>query len=216
MLDALFTWVLEVTQGLGYFGIVILMAVESSFLPLPSEVVIPPAAYLASQGKMDLWLIAIAGTVGSILGATVNYLLSSWLGRPVIYRLAASRFARFLLINPEKVARAEKYFLTSARSATFYGRLIPVVRHLISIPAGFSRMPYGQFVLFTALGSFLWVSILAALGYFVGENQALLASYYHELTWALLIFGALFIGRRLYRQRRKKKAANIDIITPEK
>ncbi len=216
MLDALFAWVLGVTQGLGYIGIVILMAIESSFLPLPSEVVIPPAAYLASQGKMDLWLIIMAGTLGSILGATVNYLLSSWLGRPVIYRLAASRFARFLLINPEKVARAEKYFLTSARSATFFGRLIPVIRHLISIPAGFSRMPYGQFVLFTALGSCLWVSILAALGYFVGENQALLASYYHELTWALLVFGLLIIVRRLYKHHRRKKAIVADSRTPEK
>lgn len=205
MFNALFTWILNITEGLGYLGITILMAIESSFLPLPSEVIIPPAAYLASQGRMNLFLIIATGVLGSVIGATINYFISLSLGRLVIYKIANHRLARFILITPEKVARAEKYFLTNAKSATFYGRLIPVIRHLISIPAGFSRMPYGQFVLFTALGSFIWVSILAFLGYFVGENQALLARYYKEISWGLLIIGVIGIMRHLYKRKKNQE-----------
>ncbi len=208
MLNALFTWILNITEGLGYLGITILMAVESSFLPLPSEVVIPPAAYLASQGKMNLTFIILSGVLGSIIGASVNYFLSLWLGRPVIYKLANSRFARLLFITPEKMDRAEKYFLTNAKSATFIGRLLPVIRHLISIPAGFSRMPYGQFITFTALGSFVWVSILALLGFFVGENQELLTKYYKETTIVLLVIGVLMLIRHI----RKKRKEQVEII----
>lgn len=205
MLNALFAWILNITEGLGYLGITILMAVESSFLPLPSEVVIPPAAYLASQGKMNLTFIILSGVFGSIIGASVNYFLSLWFGRLVVYKIANNRFARFLFITPEKMERAEKYFLTNAKSATFLGRLLPVIRHLISIPAGFSRMPYGQFVTFTALGSFVWVSILALLGYFVGENQTLLAKYYKETTTLLLIIGILILIRYIRKKRKQKE-----------
>lgn len=205
----LINWILNITQGLGYFGVGILMAIESSFLPLPSELVIPPAAYLASQGKMDLLLIIIAGTLGSIVGATVNYFLSLWLGRLVIYKLAGTRAARFLFITPEKIARAEAYFLSSSKSATFFGRLIPVVRHLISIPAGFCRMPFGQFIFFTALGASLWVSILAALGYFIGANQGLLLEYYREVYWGLLAFGVVWIAWKFRKWRNKKNSAVI-------
>lgn len=190
-------WVLMVTQGLGYSGIVILMAIESSFIPLPSEIIIPPAAYLASQGKMNLLLIVVAGILGSILGAVINYLLSLSLGRLVIYKLADTKLARLFLITPAKIATAEKYFLANARSATFLGRLIPVIRHLISIPAGFSRMPFGAFLLYTAAGAAIWVIILTALGYFIGANQALLSQYYREISWGLLSVGVAFIGWKM-------------------
>lgn len=206
MVNAVIQWVLAVTQGLGYIGVAILMAIESSFLPLPSEVIIPPAAYLASQGKMNLLLIILAGTLGSIIGASVNYGLSMILGRPLIYKLAGTRLARILLITPEKIANAEKYFLSNACSATFFGRLIPVVRHLISIPAGFSKMPFGKFVLYTGLGSFLWVGILSGLGYFVGANQALLTKYYSEITWGLLILGGLWIVWKIFKIIDKKNS----------
>ncbi len=212
MMENIINWALAVTQGLGYYGIGILMAIESSFLPLPSEVVIPPAAYLASQGKMSLGLIIIAGTIGSMVGATVNYLISMSLGRLVIYRLAGTKAARFVLITPEKIAESERYFLANSKSATFFGRLIPVVRHLISIPAGFCRMPYGSFILFTALGAFLWVSILTALGYFIGANQALLMSYYHEISYVLLTGGAVWIAwkfRQWHQNKRKKTSQEI-------
>lgn len=190
-------WVLMVTQGLGYSGIVILMAIESSFIPLPSEIIIPPAAYLASQGKMNLLLIVAAGILGSVLGAVINYLLSLSLGRLVIYKLADTKLARLFFITPAKIAAAEKYFLANARSATFLGRLIPVIRHLISIPAGFSRMPFGTFLFYTAAGAAIWVIILTALGYFIGANQALLSQYYREISWGLLSVGVAFIGWKM-------------------
>jgi len=189
--------VLMVTQGLGYSGIVILMAIESSFIPLPSEIIIPPAAYLASQGKMNLLLIIVAGIFGSVLGAVINYLLSLSLGRLVIYKLADTKLARLFFITPAKIATAEKYFLANARSATFLGRLIPVIRHLISIPAGFSRMPFGTFLLYTTAGAAIWVIILTALGYFIGANQALLSQYYREISWGLLSVGVAFIAWKM-------------------
>lgn len=207
MLLNLINWVLNITQGLGYFGVGILMTIESSFLPLPSEIIIPPAAYLASQGKMNLVLIIIAGVLGSLIGATVNYFISLSLGRLVIYKLAGTRVARLIFITPEKIGQVEKYFLSSSKSATFFGRLIPVVRHLISIPAGFCRMPFGQFLLYTALGSFIWVSILAALGYFIGANQSLLQTYYREISWGLLTLGVVWMAWKLWKWRQNKNGA---------
>lgn len=204
MFSNLINWILNITQGLGYFGVGILMAIESSFLPLPSEIIIPPAAYLASQGKMSLVLIIVAGTLGSMLGAAVNYFLSLYLGRLVVYKLAGTRAARFVLITPEKIARVEAYFLSNSKSATFFGRLIPVVRHLISIPAGFCRMPFGSFMLYTALGAFIWVSILAALGYLVGANQTLLMKYYKEIYWVLLALGIVWVAWKFRKWRNKK------------
>ncbi len=204
MFSNLIEWILNITQGLGYFGVVILMAIESSFLPLPSEIIIPPAAYLASQGKMNLMLIIVAGTLGSMIGAAVNYFLSLYLGRLVVYKLAGTRAARFVLITPEKIARVEAYFLSNSKSATFFGRLIPVVRHLISIPAGFCRMPFGSFMLYTALGAFIWVSILSALGYLVGANQALLLKYYKEIYWTLLALGIVWIAWKFRKWRSQK------------
>jgi len=206
MITAIIDWVLALTAGLGYFGVGILMAIESSFLPLPSEIVIPPAAYLASQGEMNIFLVILTGVVGSVIGAAFNYFLSLTLGRPVIYRLAATRAARFIFITPEKIQQSEEYFLKNSRSATFFGRLIPVVRHLISIPAGFCRMPFGQFVFFTAIGSLIWVSVLAALGYFIGANKELLTEYYREVYWALAVFGALYLIHKIRQYRRKKSA----------
>ena len=194
-------WLLLMTQGLGYGGIVILMAIESSFLPLPSEVIIPPAAYLASQGKMSLALIIVVGTLGSVLGATINYLLSMSLGRLVVYKLAGTRWAKCLFIIPEKLAGADQYCLAHSKSATFFSRLIPVIRHLISIPAGFSRMPFGSFIFYTAAGAAVWVSILATLGYFVGANHDLIEQYYSQISWGLLILFLLWLAWRIRKWR---------------
>ncbi|MCX6795339.1 MAG: DedA family protein [Candidatus Falkowbacteria bacterium] len=193
MFEAIIQWVLNLTQGLGYTGVTILMAIESSFLPLPSELVIPPAAWLASEGKMSLGLLIIAGTIGSVIGASINYLLSMWLGRMIIYKLADKKFFRVLGLKREKIGEVEKMFLSDAKRSTFVGRFIPVVRHLISIPAGFCRMNYGSFVLYTALGSFFWVSILAALGFFLGANRQLLEQYYQEISWLLLFLGIIWL-----------------------
>ena len=202
MFTAITTWVLSVTQGLGYFGIVILMAIESSFLPLPSELIIPPAAWLASEGQLNIFLVVGYGVIGSVIGASVNYVISLWLGRLVIYKLADHKVAHFLHVNRQQVEKAENFFLKDANYSTFIGRLIPVVRHLISIPAGFSKMPYGKFVLFTTLGSLVWVSILAVLGYVAGANQELLKTYFSELKWALLLVGLIWVYFTFIKKRK--------------
>jgi len=204
MLNAFFIWALSITQGLGYLGVGVLMIIESSFLPFPSEIIVPPAAYLASQGKMNLLLIIIFGILGSLIGAILNYILAYYLGRRLIYKLATKPWARFIMITPEKLERAEKYFLLNADSATFLGRLVPVIRQLISLPAGFSKMPFGRFVTLTALGSTVWVSILAALGYFIGANQELLNKYYREISWFLLYLGLIWLGWKLINFSKKK------------
>jgi membrane protein DedA with SNARE-associated domain len=196
-------WVLAASDGLGVLGVFVLMTIESSFLPLPSELVIPPAAWLASQGKMSLVLIVIAGTLGSMLGATINYYLSFWLGRLVIYKLVETRFAKILHIKKSDLERTEKMFLKNANQATFVGRLLPVVRHLISIPAGFSKMPFGPFLLFTALGSFVWVTILAITGYTLGSNQDLIVKYYGELQVIVLSIGVVWLIFFLLKKRKK-------------
>ncbi|HZJ41644.1 MAG TPA: DedA family protein, partial [Patescibacteria group bacterium] len=180
--------------------------IESSLIPMPSEIIIPPAAYLASQGSMNIWLIVVAGLFGSIVGASFNYFLGFYLGRPLVYKLANHRLAKFLLINTEKIKRAEKYFLDNSASATFVGRLIPVIRQLISIPAGFSKMPFGSFLFYTTLGSFVWVMLLAALGFFIGNNQHLLSKYYTEISWGLLIAASLYIGWRIFKVVNKKNS----------
>jgi len=153
---------------------------------------------------MNIFLIVIFGVIGSILGAIFNYFLAYYLGRPLVYKLAGHRLAKFLFITPEKVARAEDYFLKNAVAATFIGRLIPVIRQLVSLPAGFSKMPFSKFIFFTTLGSFIWVSILAALGYFIGANQELLNLYYQEIKWGLLFLLGLWLLRRIFKAVNKK------------
>lgn len=205
MLATFFNFLLGITHSLGYFGLGILMAVESSLIPMPSEIIIPPAAYLASKGIMNIWIIIISGVFGSVLGAVFNYFLGYYLGRPLVYKLASSSFAKFLFISPEKIMRAEIYFLKNSKSATFIGRLIPVIRQLISLPAGFSKMRFWPFILYTTLGSFIWVSILAFLGYFIGYNQELLKTYYKEIIIILGIFGFIWILWKVYKYKTKKK-----------
>ena len=206
MLSNFFNFFLGITQNMGYLGVTILMAIESSFIPMPSEIIIPPAAYLASQGKMDIFLVILAGVIGSILGAIFNYLLAYYLGRPIIYKLASHRFAKFLLINPEAIKRSEDYFFKNAVSATFIGRLVPVVRQLVSLPAGFCKMPFIPFLIYTTLGSLLWVSILAALGYFIGANQELLMTYYKEISWAFLALGVIWFLWKFSKSINKKNS----------
>ncbi|HZJ41261.1 MAG TPA: DedA family protein [Candidatus Saccharimonadales bacterium] len=206
MLTGFFNFLLSIAQGMSYFGIGALMAVESSFIPMPSEIIIPPAAYLASQGTMNIWLIIVAGVTGSVIGAVFNYFLAYYLGRPLIYKLSRHRFAKLLLISPENLARTEKYFLENSVSATFIGRLIPVIRQLVSLPAGFSKMPFWPFALYTTLGSLLWVTVLTALGYFIGANKALLAQYYNQISWGLLIFGGLWIIGKIFKIINKKNS----------
>lgn len=166
MLESFVSWLLNLFRGMGYPGIIALMAVESSILPLPSELVMPPAGYLAAKGEMSLVVAVLCGVLGSILGALGNYGLARWLGRAFFLRLG-----KYVLITEKGLDRSERYFAAHGEISTFLGRMLPVVRHLISIPAGVARMRLGRFVLFTGLGALLWCSILTGIGWFIGSRE---------------------------------------------
>jgi len=154
-------------DNLDYFNVTILMAIESSVFPLPSEIVVPPAGYMAAEGRMLPILVVFFATLGSVIGASANYVVSYYVGRPVIYKFVNSRLGHLFLLNSEKMERAEHYFDHKGAVATLLGRLLPGVRHLISIPAGLSKMHYGRFVLYTAIGSAIWNAILTVLGWYL-------------------------------------------------
>jgi len=166
MLDSFVQWLLDLFRGMGYPGIVVLMAVESSILPLPSELVMPPAGYLAAKGEMSFVVAVACGVLGSILGALANYGLARWLGRAFFLRLG-----KYALITEKALDRSERYFAAHGEISTFLGRMLPVVRHLISIPAGVARMHLGRFVVFTGLGALVWCTILTSIGWFIGSRE---------------------------------------------
>lgn len=196
---------LGLIDSLHYFGIFILMTIESSFIPFPSEVVVPPAAYLAAQGKMNIFLVILFAILGSLAGALINYYLAMWLGRPLVYALAEKKWAKFLLLSPGKIEKSERYFLKYGSLSTFLGRLIPAVRQLISLPAGFTKMPLKAFLLFTTLGAGIWVCVLAALGYFFGAKQELLMRYYREVTIGfVLLVVVIIVGFYLMKLRKRR------------
>ena len=188
-----------------YLLVLGLMIVESSFIPFPSEVIVPPAAYLAcTSHEVDVWMILLLATAGAIIGALINYYLSVWIGRPIVYRFANSKIGHACLINQEKVENAERYFDKHGAISTFIGRLIPAVRQLISIRAGLARMNIGKFVTFTGLGALVWNSILAGLGYWLGtivtRDQLFeqVERYNDYLTYAGLALGAVCVLFILY------------------
>lgn len=157
-------------EHLNYWTVTLFMAIESSFIPFPSEAVVPPAAWKAAvTGEMSVALVVFFATLGALIGAFVNYYLALWLGRPIVYKFANSRFGHMCLIDEAKVKHAEEYFDKHGAMSTFIGRLVPAVRQLISIHAGLARMGLGRFVLFTTLGAGVWNSILAALGYWMAS-----------------------------------------------
>ncbi|MDD4333113.1 MAG: DedA family protein [Patescibacteria group bacterium] len=197
---SLLSFFLQIIHNLGYGGVVFLMAIESSFLPLPSEIIIPPAAYLASQGEMNIFLIIIAGTIGSVIGALINYTLAYYLGRTIIFGIADSKFGKLIMLNSKKIEKAENFFLRYGNASTFIGRLLPVVRHLISIPAGFSEMKLRNFIFYTTTGAFVWVSILAALGYYLGEKVDVIIRYYKEISYFIILVLMIY---GIYRWRKK-------------
>ncbi len=198
---------LNITSDLGYTGVLILMTIESSFVPFPSEIVIPPAAYLASKGEMNIYLVVFFGALGSLIGATINYVLAMSLGRTIVYNLADTKIAKIFLINKKKIEKSEDYFTKYGYSSTFLGRFVPAVRQLISIPAGFVRLNYFYFLLFTLLGSGSWVTVLALLGYHFGANEELLAKYYTDAVFVAVAF-VLFVLVLvvLFRLNGRKKA----------
>lgn len=200
---------------MNYWSITALMTVESSFVPFPSEVVIPPAAYVAENPAsalaitgnypVDVLLIVLFGTLGAVLGAVINYALSVWLGRPLVYKFADSRVGHALLLSGEKIQKAETYFNDHGRISTFIGRLIPGIRQLISIPAGLSRMHFGQFLLYTAMGAFIWNTVLALLGYIANGQKDMIERYSHELGVAIVIILVAAIVLYAFFHRRKRQ-----------
>ena len=201
MVEAFASWLAELYAGLGYAEIVFLMALESSLFPVPSELVMIPAGYLAATGALNPVLAVLAGTVGSVIGASANYLLGEYVGRAFLLR-----YGKYLLINEAKYHEAEAMFLRNARMATFIGRLLPVVRHLISLPAGVFGMPWGWFLAITALGAGLWCTVLVAVGYYFGEPAVALAStYMHELAIVVAIGLVAFAAWFLFHKTRSRE-----------
>lgn len=180
-------------DNLNYGTIFFLMMLESTVVPVPSEFVVTPAAYHAAAGNLDIWLTILFATVGADVGASINYWVSFFVGRPLVYKFANSKLGRLCLLNQQKVEKAEKYFDDHGIVATLTGRLIPGIRHLISIPAGLAKMHYGKFLLYTTIGAAVWHSILAMLGWylhaFVPEDQLndKITEYADHIKWAIII-----------------------------
>lgn len=208
MIAELFQGALE---NLNYFWVTFFMMIESSFIPFPSEIVVIPAAFMAAEGTMSLPLVILFATVGGLLGATINYVLSYTLGRKIIYAFADSKLGHLCLLDSDKVAYAEEYFRKRGVLATLIGRLIPAVRQLISIPAGLSKMNFGKFAFFTFLGAGAWNVILACIGYgFHGvmNKEELIEKvqhYSHEFLLVIIVVFVGFVGYMIYKNKKKAK-----------
>ena len=205
---AFIQWCLD---HLNYWTITLLMAIASSFIPFPSEVVVPPAAYRAAANQeLNVYLVVLFATIGANIGALINYYIAKIVGRPLVYKFANSRFGHMCLIDEAKVEKAEKYFDDHGAISTFIGRLIPAIRQLISIPAGLAKMKLSTFLLFTTLGAGLWNSILAAIGYYlesvIPEDQLMgkVTEYSHEIGYVFIAIAILIVGFLVYKGMKKK------------
>lgn len=195
MLADLAQWLVQNILDMGYMGIFILMMIESSFIPFPSEIVLIPAGYLAQQGEMNIVLIFITALLGSLAGAFINYFGALLIGRQLLMR-----FGKYIFIPNSAMDKMEGFFQNHGPISTFTGRLIPGIRQLISIPAGLSKMPLLPFTLYTALGAGIWSMVLILLGYILGKNQELITTYLHQIT--LTVLGALILLVWVYLRRK--------------
>jgi membrane protein DedA with SNARE-associated domain len=195
----LINWLLNTLNAMGYPGIFALMAMESSIIPVPSEFVMPPAGYLAHQGQMNIWIAILIGTLGSLVGSYANYFAARWLGRPLVLK-----YGKYVWITEEKFAKVESFFLKHGEISIFIGRLLPVIRHLISIPAGIAGMNHFRFSLYTLIGAGMWCTILAWIGYFIGKEQALILKYSHQAVIGVILFSAILIAVYVWIQKRTK------------
>ncbi len=191
--------------NLNYFTVALLMAIESTFMPLPSELVIPFAAYKAAQGDLNVFLVILFGTLGALSGALINYSLAYFLGRPLVYKFAGSKLGRIFLLSEEKVIHAEDYFKRNGKSSTFIGRLVPGIRHLISIPAGLSKMNLRDFMFYTFIGAGIWNIILAVIGYYVYEIRDKIFPYLDDILYILGAGFIIYLIIRAIRNRRNKR-----------
>jgi len=201
MLESFVHWLLDRFRDLGYPGIIILMAMESSVLPVPSELVMPPAGYLAAKGEMNALLALACGVLGSVIGALANYYGAHWIGGPFL-----RRYGKYVFLSEAALARSERFFARHGEFSTFVGRLFPVVRHLISIPAGLHRMPLPKFIGYTALGALVWCAILTSIGYALGRNEAVLQNdeVQRYVTWVIVaLIPIVGVGAFLYVRRQR-------------
>ena len=198
MLNEIVSWIVETVESLGYGGIFIMMFLESSFFPFPSEVVMVPAGYLASKGEMNLLIVIASGILGSLAGAIFNYYLAIKFGRKFL-----AKWGKYVLIKEETLQKMEYFFAKHGHISTFTGRLIPAVRQYISLPAGLAKMDIWKFSLYTSLGAGIWVIILTMLGYFIGENQDMISQYLKIII--LTILALLAIGILFYIRLKVKK-----------
>jgi len=201
--QSLFDWYMA---NLNYFTIALLMAIESTFIPLPSEIVVPFAAYKAAQGDLNVFFVILFGTIGALTGSLINYTLSYYLGRPIVYAFAESKAGKLFFLSKEKVQHAENYFLKNGKTSTFIGRLIPGIRHLISIPAGLAKMNLPDFMLYTFAGAGIWNIILAVIGYYLYEMREQIFPY---LEYILYLAGVVFVIYLIIRVRKNGKKKNI-------
>ncbi len=191
LVDMIFDW--------GYLGIFIMMAIESSFIPFPSEIVLIPAGYLASKGDMSIVMIMTSALGGSLVGAFINYYLALTLGRKIL-----TRYGKYFFIKESALDKMDDFFAKHGHISTFTGRLIPGIRQLISIPAGLAKMNIVQFSLYTSLGAGIWALVLTLLGYFIGENQELIDIYLKQITIIVLVVIVLLVSWYAYYQKNKK------------
>jgi len=190
-------WLVLTVKDLGYAGIFVMMALESTFVPIPSEAVMIPAGYLVQQGTMNFPLSLLSGIMGSVAGAYCNYYIALWLGRPFILK-----YGKYAGVSNEKFLKVDRYFHNHGEITTFIGRLIPVVRHLISFPAGLGRMNHVKFTVYTALGAAFWVTVLLGLGFLIGEKEALIKTYLSQITLGLLVLSTMIVTMYVYLRRK--------------
>ena len=211
VIERVVSWYMD---NMNYGTVALLMTVESScFIPFPSEVVVPPAAFKASQedSDMNIILVVVFASIGAMLGAIINYFFAMYLGRPVVYRFAESRFGRMTMLSKEKIQKAEALFVKHGNMTTLICRLIPGVRQVISVPAGFARMHFGSFFFYTFIGATIWNIILAAMGYFAHGNADVISKYSKELAYIFFGLGVLFAMYLVYNGFFKKRTES----TPE-
>jgi membrane protein DedA with SNARE-associated domain len=189
ILHNIISWLVEIVGQWGYIGIVVLMFLESSFFPFPSEVVIPPAGYLAAKGDMSLTFVILAGTAGSLLGGLFNYILAVKWGRPFL-----EKYGRYLLITQKSLGTADLFFSRHGHISTFIGRLMPGIRQYISLPAGLARMNIAIFIVFTTLGAGIWVVVLALTGYWLGNNPEVINAHLHKIGLGLIVFALIVLA----------------------
>jgi len=200
MLAEMAQWLVDIIFDMGYWGIFLLMSIESSFIPFPSEIILIPAGYLAAKGEMSFTLVFLASLAGSMTGALINYYGALWIGRNVL-----ESYGKYFFIKPSALHKMDNFFAAHGPISTFTGRLIPGVRQLISIPAGLTRMKMRLFLAYTALGAGIWSLILILLGYAIGDNEALIKEYLHQITYIVVITVLFMIALYVYLHKKKTR-----------